>query len=54
MYIGEDIPPTPSKIAEKMRAREFVEMAELLLEFEPLKPYEKDGAYWPKQAQEDI
>ena len=38
MYIGEDLPPTPSKIAEKIRAREFVEMTELLPEFKPLKP----------------
>ena len=45
---GEDLPPTPSKIAKEIRAREFVEMAELLPEFEPLKLYEKDGCLLAK------
>ena len=33
VYVGDGLPPVPSKLAAKIRRREFVEMGELLPEF---------------------
>ena len=33
VYVGEGLPPVPTKLAEKVRRWEFVEMAELLPEY---------------------
>ena len=36
LYIGEDLPPIPQKLAKKIESSEFVEMEELLLELWPV------------------
>ncbi len=33
VYVGEGLPPVPTKLADKIRRWEFVEMGELLPEF---------------------
>ena len=43
VYVGEALPPVPQKLAEKIRAWEFVDMAELLPEFWAPKLEEKEG-----------
>ena len=49
VYVGEGLPPVPSKLAEKISRWEFVEMSEMLPEFwTQLKPTEGEGK--PAQA----
>ena len=43
VYVGEALPPVPQKLAEKIWAWDFVDMAELLPEFWDPKLEEKEG-----------
>ena len=43
VYVGEVLPPVPRKLAERIRAWEFIDMGELLPEFWAPRPDEKEG-----------
>ena len=47
-YVGEGLPPVPQKLADRIRRREFVDMAEMLPEFWPIAKAEENEEKKPR------